>query len=211
MKHIITMTGPSLAGKTQLCKALQEHGFHLIKSFTTRPIRKGEIQGTDYDFFSVEEFNSLRHHNQIIQETFYNQNYYGVSEKELQKNDSKPYLWIIAPQSIEQVEAYCAKKSYHLTKIFITNSEDVIFKRLLERFQQDSTGKIETYVNRLKAIVSDDRQWTQDAFNGKITYDIIIKRFEEDNKIAVRDAIINNNFNLIINDLHIHQIKNKIR
>ncbi len=211
MKHIITMTGPSLAGKTQLCKILESNGFHLIKSFTTRPPRKGEIQGIDYDFITQEEFHLLKNKNQIIQETFYNQNYYGVSEKELNKGNEKPYLWIIAPQSLKQVQDYCEEKNYHLTKIFVTNSEDVIFKRLFERFKQDSTGSVDTYVNRLKSIISDDRQWTQDALEGRLQYDVIIKRFEEDNKIMIAQAILENNFNHLDDDVIYKKNKMKIR
>ena len=56
--HIFILSAPSGAGKTTLGRALREEFPHIRYSIshTTRPPRKGEIDGTDYHFISREDF-----------------------------------------------------------------------------------------------------------------------------------------------------------
>ena len=60
MKQIVTLTGPSLSGKTTLMRRLQSlGGFKEIISHTTRPIRAKEANGVDYHFVTEQEFDSI--------------------------------------------------------------------------------------------------------------------------------------------------------
>lgn len=51
--------GKSAVGKDTLLKKQIEDGVSPIISFTTRPMREGEVNGVDYNFVSTEEFNRL--------------------------------------------------------------------------------------------------------------------------------------------------------
>ncbi|MEW6008296.1 MAG: guanylate kinase [Candidatus Omnitrophota bacterium] len=60
--RIFIVSGPSGSGKTTLCKmlmAIEEMRQKIVRSisFTTRPIRLGEVDGRDYFFVSDEIFN----------------------------------------------------------------------------------------------------------------------------------------------------------
>ena len=113
--HIVTLSGPSLSGKTELSKLLEkDHNYNMVTSVTTRPKRAQEKEGVDYYFISEEEYKSLN----LIQKTNYNNYNYGVSKEEIENKKDKPILWVIAPKSIEQVERLCEVNDYHLTKIF---------------------------------------------------------------------------------------------
>ena len=55
--HCLIITGPMASGKTTLAKALEkEKGYKRIVTYTTRPIREGEVDGVDYHFITEEDF-----------------------------------------------------------------------------------------------------------------------------------------------------------
>jgi guanylate kinase len=53
---LITLTGPSCAGKTTLEDRLIKAGFDRVISNTTRAPRRGEIDGVHYHFRTPEWF-----------------------------------------------------------------------------------------------------------------------------------------------------------
>lgn len=176
--HIITVSGPSLSGKTEMTKMLKEIGdFNVIVSVTTRPPRKGEVDGVDYNFITEEKFKSLK----MIQTTHFNGYYYGVSEDEVKFKSEKPILWVIAPQSIDQVETYSKEKKWLFSKIFISNPANVLFERFLTRFKSDELADIKNYSNRLNNIIKNELSWIDDAFSGVKEYDFKVKEFNKEN------------------------------
>jgi len=57
MKNLVTISAPSGAGKTTLCRALQEQAdMKFSVSCTTRDQRNYEVHGVDYYFISDAEF-----------------------------------------------------------------------------------------------------------------------------------------------------------
>lgn len=200
MRHIVTITGPSLSGKTQLSKILQEeHGFNAVVSVTTRPKRKNEEEGIDYYFISQEDYKNMK----FVQKTHFNNHFYGVSENEIVGKNSSPIIWVVAPESIEQIERYCNDKEFLLTKIFVTNPEEVLYARLLERFKSDTTGSVETYVKRLQSMTNVEKNWSIDAKNNPKKYDIVISEFNKENtEEKVQEVLwcINNKNDSVNND-----------
>jgi len=74
------ISAPSGAGKSSLVKALlsQDSTIALSVSCTTRSPRPGEIEGQDYRFVSVEQFESLKANNQLLEWAQVHGNYYGT-------------------------------------------------------------------------------------------------------------------------------------
>jgi guanylate kinase len=198
--QIITISGPSLSGKTQLVKILQEsYNFNSVTSVTTRPIRTGEIDGKDYYFINEKEFNDLK----LVQTTYHSGYNYGVSEKEIINKSNQPLLWVIAPNSIPQVEKYCHDKNFKLTKIFITNPKEVIYERLFERFSNDKNANIKNYVNRLNTIVNHEVSWIEEAINHPEKYDLIFTKFDKENTDEVVLTVLSSLKNEKINKFKI--------
>jgi len=58
---LYVISAPSGAGKTSLVKALlkQDSGILVSVSHTTREKRPGEVDGVDYNFVSMEQFNAM--------------------------------------------------------------------------------------------------------------------------------------------------------
>lgn len=180
--HIITVSGPSLSGKTELSKTLHnDFGFNAVVSVTTRPRREQEVDGVDYHFITEEQYKHLS----LIQKTNYNNYNYGVTEDEVLSKSDKPILWVIAPKSIAQVEAICKQQGYILTKVFVNNPEDVLLGRLFKRFREDILADVNTYVKRLEDMISVEKNWINEA-----QYDIVIPTFQEENKHAVVSELV---------------------
>lgn len=79
-KKIFIFVGPSGAGKTTLIdKIKDELNIPNLITHTTRAKRIGEVDGKNYHFVSVEEFNKL----DKIEYTKYSENFYGLSKKEI--------------------------------------------------------------------------------------------------------------------------------
>lgn len=56
LKTIITITGPSGSGKDMIARMLSEAiGVEVISSYTTRPMRKGEVNGREHIFVNSRQ------------------------------------------------------------------------------------------------------------------------------------------------------------
>jgi guanylate kinase len=87
MASLIVISGPSGVGKTTLSKSLLNLSNGKLTrsvSHTTRSPRPGEIDGQDYYFVSLEEFNLMLNKAKLIEHTKYLGNLYGTSQDVLQ-------------------------------------------------------------------------------------------------------------------------------
>jgi guanylate kinase len=77
------VSAPSGAGKTSLVAALLDSDPRVRKSvsFTTRAPRAGEINGREYNFVSVAEFERMRAHGEFVESALVHGNYYGTSHQ----------------------------------------------------------------------------------------------------------------------------------
>jgi guanylate kinase len=77
------VSSPSGAGKTTLTRRLlEEFGPRLefSVSYTTRPMRVGEVEGRDYHFVTPERFEEMVKRNEFAEHAFVHQNRYGTAE-----------------------------------------------------------------------------------------------------------------------------------
>lgn len=81
-KTVYILMGPSGSGKTTLGEYLKDMGIPELVSHTTRPPRKGEVEGISYYFVSDEEFDQL---NKIEESPYSGKHRYCLSQEELDK------------------------------------------------------------------------------------------------------------------------------
>lgn len=81
--NLFIVSAPSGAGKTSLVAALLDSDPRVRKSvsFTTRAPRKGEVNGREYHFVSVAEFERMRANGEFVESALVHGNYYGTSHK----------------------------------------------------------------------------------------------------------------------------------
>lgn len=75
------VTAPSGAGKSSLVNALlaRDNAIRLSISHTTRAPRPGEVNGREYHFLSVTEFEERKAHGEFLESALVHGNYYGTS------------------------------------------------------------------------------------------------------------------------------------
>lgn len=78
--HLIIISGPSGVGKGTVCEALMKNRPDLTLSIsaTTRQKRTTEVDGENYHFFSIDEFNDLIDHGQLLEFARVHGNFYGT-------------------------------------------------------------------------------------------------------------------------------------
>lgn len=75
----IVLSGPSGVGKGSICKSiLDKFNSWYSVSMTTRSPREGEVDGKDYYFVSVSEFEKKIEEDDFLEYAKYNNNYYGT-------------------------------------------------------------------------------------------------------------------------------------
>ena len=163
---LIVISGFSGAGKgTVVKKLVEEYGYSLSVSATTRQPREGEVDGREYYFKTVDEFRNLIDYNGFIEWAQYVDNYYGTPRKfvEDEMNAGRDVILEIEVQGAMNV-----KKQYEdAVLIFVTapsadelrsrlqgrgtESEEVINKRLKRAAEESSDMDFYEYI-----VVNDD-------------------------------------------------------
>lgn len=168
---IVTLTGPSCAGKTTLEKRLKDAGFAQVISTTTRAPRAGEVDGQSYYFISREAFIADRDAGRFIESVEFNGNFYAVSAEEIGRVSAagKPIVVIVEPEGLKQVRNYCHQHSWDVYSVFIDNPGAIIAERFLQRMLADMDDSFEheavvaTYANRLGVMLKNECWWAEDV------------------------------------------------
>lgn len=84
---IVVISGPAGSGKGTVVKALRAKmpNLGLSVSATTRQPRPGEVEGVHYFFITKEEFERRIASGEILEHTYYCDNYYGTPKSELER------------------------------------------------------------------------------------------------------------------------------
>jgi len=131
---LIVISAPSGAGKTTICKRLLDEfpDLHFSVSCTTRSPRKGEKDGRDYHFISVEEFKNRIGKGEFIEwEEIYG-HFYGTSKKEIEDLTGKGHDVIL---DID-IKGACKVKSMYPEGVFVfimPPSVEILKERLKKR------------------------------------------------------------------------------
>ena len=142
---MFVLSSPSGAGKTTLARKIAENNknFTISISHTTRKPRPNEINGKDYKFVSVQEFNTLVKENNFFEYANIFDNYYGTLKQPVLELLSlgRDVLFDIDWQGTQQLKKI---KNLSLVTFFILPPNiQVLKKRLLNRHkgQEELIGK----------------------------------------------------------------------
>jgi len=77
---LVVVSGPSGVGKSTIARGLLERssGLDLSVSITTRPARRGESEGEEYRFVSLEQFHAAREGGELLEWAEVHGNLYGT-------------------------------------------------------------------------------------------------------------------------------------
>ncbi|MCI8508172.1 MAG: guanylate kinase [Lachnospiraceae bacterium] len=143
---LIVISGFSGVGKGTVVKNLiEKYQYSLSVSATTRAPRSGEVDGRDYHFKTVEEFQNLIDYNGFIEWAQYVENYYGTPRKYVEDELEQGHNVIL---EIEVQGAMHIKEQYpDAVLIFLTapNAET-----LRQRLEGRGTEDAKVIAKRLK-------------------------------------------------------------
>lgn len=205
---LITVCGPSLSGKTILAGLLENYGFEELVSTTTRPPRKGELNGVAYNFITKAMFEEKIEQNLFLEHVKFGESYYGVSKEAFDKviSNGKNGVVVVEPEGSKRIAEYCKKNNIKLYQIFIMNEPKVLYERLFERFKNDSLASNAEYAKRAIAMAYEHKNWIDEALNTNI-YNNIFKKFDSTNQAEVIHQIIED----VTNILNPIQNNNKVK
>ena len=127
-KTLILLVGPSGSGKSTIAGELSKiTGRKEVASYTTRPMRKGEVNGKGHIFLTDEEFDGIDP-DEIAAYTLFNGYRYCTTNKVLEECG----IYVIDKAGIESLK----KRYTGAAKLFIayvTANKSVLRKRMLER------------------------------------------------------------------------------
>lgn len=143
---LIVISGFSGVGKGTVVKRLvEEYGYSLSVSATTRPPREGEADGREYYFKSVADFRNLIDYNGFIEWAQYVENYYGTPRKFVEDEMALGHDVIL---EIEVQGAMNVKKQYPDAVLIFVTAPDAASLR--ERLKGRGTESIEVIEKRMK-------------------------------------------------------------
>ena len=175
MSNLFIIAAPSGCGKTSLVNALLKKSSNICVSVshTTRKPRPEEVNGTNYHFISVDEFQEMIKDNKFVEFAEVFENLYGSSRQLIEDNlnNNIDVILEIDWQGARQVKINMPKA---ISIFVLPPSKEALLERLKNRAQDDEL----TINNRMS-----------DAENQ-------MRHFDEFDYL-----IINNNFNEALSDL----------
>ena len=123
----VILIGKAAAGKDHMRKVLEGRGFTYDTSYTTRPPRKGEIDGQDYYFISEKDFKHYADNNFWYEYVEFNGWYYGTSQRQFTTSCN---LFIMTPKGISHIDPVDRKEC---TIIYLNVDEKIRRERLEAR------------------------------------------------------------------------------
>ena len=123
---MILLVGESASGKSTIEKQLVNYGYSKIVSYTTRPMREGEVNGIDYHYISEEDFLYHLKINFFAEYTVYNGWYYGIAHEDCLDNS----VVVVEPHGFRQLLKI---PNLHIKSFYIQVPERVRLKRMVDR------------------------------------------------------------------------------
>lgn len=188
MFKIVTVTGPSCAGKTTLVRALIKTGhFCEIVSFTSRTPRTGETEGIDYYFKPEEDCKDIIHTGKTVEFISFKGNFYGIEKVEIEKklSSGKIPLVIVEPHGLEQIQKIYGNELY---SVYVDAPLELLYERFLGRFQVECSGRhvdLKYHASRIVGIRDEWKDW-----NFMCSRDFYIDHFTSENEKSIINSLV---------------------
>jgi guanylate kinase len=145
---IFIISAPSGCGKTTLCKRLLEDKLNLKHSIsaTTRPPRRGEVDGKDYFFVSPEEFRAMIKRKELLEHEDNFGSLYGTPKK---------FVFSLLDKGRNVLLSIDVKGAVKVSKLYPDRSVLIFImpptlKELKKRLESRMTDEASSISNRLK-------------------------------------------------------------
>lgn len=193
---IISLSGQSSSGKSTMENMLVKmfpKKIDKVVSHTTRPKRFNEVDGVDYHFVTIEEFDAI----EMMETVSFNGNKYGASKQEFQRifDSGKFPVIVVTPDGAKQISEKCEKYNWELFRIFLDCPDKLLVERIFERFYRDilpsndsnnSEKVYNSYLQRINNMFDEEKTWKEFC-----EWSIVYDEFTKDNENSVVQDLIN--------------------
>lgn len=190
---LISITGPSLTGKSNFERLMVERGCVALVSTTTRAARTGEVNGKHYHFVSMEQFEKIAKKNGFIESVEVDGHFYGVQKQEAMKAfaKAKPVVVVCEPEGAKNIFEYAQREGWQPFRVFLNNPQQLLVERFLARFKEDDKATEARYAKRLINMLSKEREtWVEPALDGRSKYEAVFPSFNAENQEDVINKVL---------------------
>jgi guanylate kinase len=177
---MLVLSSPSGAGKTTLARMLlkADRNVELSVSVTTRPQRRGEIDGRDYRFIDLARFKAMMKSGKLLEWAEVFGHRYGTPRRPVEKalQAGRDVLFDIDWQGTQQLSE---KARDDLVSVFILPPTAKELERRLQRRAQDSRQII---ASRMAKAAGEMSHWPE--------YDYVVVNRDKDEAFAEVKAIL---------------------
>lgn len=185
---IITLTGPTCAGKSTLESELTKFGVGRAISHTTRAPRAGEVDGVQYHFVSPEVFDEMEMHGDFIENIAFGKHSYALSADalELASRSFKYTVIVVEPQGARQIRNHCLRTGLECATVWVGCDPKDQAHRWVERVKADmEAGKdVSDHADRLHLMLTEEIKW-----RNQIAYDLHVTTSTGTPGEAARDLL----------------------
>ena len=187
MANLFIIAAPSGCGKTSLVEALIKNSKNLYVSVshTTRPPRSDEINGINYYFVSIDEFEEMIKNNAFVEHATVFDNHYGSSAKLIKEklDEGIDVILEIDWQGARQVKINMPKS---ISIFILPPSKEALLGRLQQRAQDNDATinkRMSDAKNQMQHFNEFDYLIINDDFNSALNdLNLIICRPDKDSE-----------------------------
>ncbi len=158
--HLFCIMGKSCTGKDTLYKALLSDptlGLRPLVTYTTRPMRIGELEGVDYHFVTPEDLRAYEAVGELIEERIYQTvhgpwHYATVADNQL-RDGSEKYLSIVTLAAYKALAAYFGQK--RVIPLYISVDDYELITRAVARESKECKPNYKEVCRRFLADAQD--------------------------------------------------------
>jgi guanylate kinase len=131
---LIVLSGPSGVGKDTVLQRMKELQlpFHFVVTATSRPKRKGEIEGVDYFFVSADEFIAMIERGELLEHALVYDEHKGIPRQQVQDAFASGQD-VIMRIDVQGAETICQLYPEALLIFLSTQNEEELIARLKAR------------------------------------------------------------------------------
>ena len=186
---LVILSGVAGAGKDTIKKELIKRieNVESLPSFTSRPMRKGDVEGETYNFVSKEKFEEMIKDGEFYEYDVHHNNYYGTSRKLLNEKikSGKIIVKDIDVNGTEHLKDLLNADTKVIT-IFLRVPKEELERRLQERVDQPSPAEIRLRLSRF--------EYEESRIN---LYDYVIRNNDLEKTVRIMMTIVKEELKLL--------------
>ncbi len=185
---LVILSGVAGAGKDTIKKELMKRmkNVESLPSFTSRPMREGDVEGGTYNFVSKEKFEEMIKNGEFYEYDVHHDHYYGTSKKLLNEK-LKNQTIIVKDIDVNGTEHLkdLLKADTKVITIFLKVSKEELERRLQKRVDKPSPAEIRLRLSRF--------EYEESRIN---LYDYVLKNDNLEKTVQIIMTILENEIKL---------------